>query len=137
MMRFVPMEAAAVSGPYDYWVEIAVSAIEGLAGAVIVIPVIVATARFLVDLLRRREPTAGIFRTYKHSLAGALLLALELLVAADVVNTVVLDFTLVNVCALGVLVLVRTFLSWSLLVEIEGRWPWQRVVGTEKPVEEI
>jgi uncharacterized membrane protein len=52
-------------------------------------------------------------------------LALELLVAADVVQTVILEFTLVNVAALGVLVLVRTFLSWSLVVEIEGRWPWQ------------
>ena len=60
-------------------------------------------------------------------------MALELLVAADVVQTVVLEFTLSNVAALGLLVLVRTFLSWSLVVEIEGRWPWQpeRRGGTE------
>ena len=54
-----------------------------------------------------------------------LLLGLEFLVAGDVVRTVALDPTLGNVAVLGLLVLVRTFLSWSLTVEIEGRWPWQ------------
>ena len=76
-------------------------------------------------MLVRRGRSAAAFTQYKHSLGKALLLALELLVAADVVQTVILEFTLENVAALGVLVLVRTFLSWSLVVEIEGRWPWQ------------
>jgi hypothetical protein len=49
----------------------------------------------------------------------------EFLVAADVVRTVALEPTLDNVAVLGLLVLVRTFLSWTLTVEIEGRWPWQ------------
>jgi hypothetical protein len=55
----------------------------------------------------------------------SLLLGLEFLVAGDVVRTVALEPTLVNVGVLGLLVLIRTFLSWSLAVEIEGRWPWQ------------
>jgi uncharacterized membrane protein len=55
-----------------------------------------------------------------------LLLGLELLVAADVVRTVALEPTLNNVAILGLLVVVRTFLSWSMSVEVEGRWPWQR-----------
>ena len=76
-------------------------------------------------LLIRRGRSAAAFTQYKHGLGKALLVALELLVAADVVQTVVLEFTLSNVAALGLLVLVRTFLSWSLVVEIEGRWPWQ------------
>jgi len=59
-------------------------------------------------------------------LGKALLLGLEILVAADIVRTVALEATLVSILALGLLVLVRTFLSWSLTVEIEGRWPWQR-----------
>jgi hypothetical protein len=46
-------------------------------------------------------------------------------VAADIVRTVALDATLTNVAILGALVVVRTFLSWSLVVEMEGRWPWQ------------
>ena len=84
-------------------------------------------------MLVRRGRSAAAFTQYKHGLGKALLLALELLVAADVVQTVVLEFTLANVTALGVLVLVRTFLSWSLVVEIEGRWPWQaQRSGTER-----
>jgi uncharacterized membrane protein len=58
-------------------------------------------------------------------LGRSLLLGLEFLVAADVVRTVALEPTLSNVAVLGLLVLVRTFLSWTLTVEIEGRWPWQ------------
>jgi uncharacterized membrane protein len=55
-----------------------------------------------------------------------LLLGLEFLVAAGVVKTVVLEPTLQNVAILGLLVVIRTFLSWSLVVEIEGHWPWLR-----------
>jgi len=52
-------------------------------------------------------------------------LGLEILVAADIVRTVALEATLQSVAVLGILVLIRTFLSWALVVEIEGRWPWQ------------
>ncbi|MCB0165772.1 MAG: DUF1622 domain-containing protein, partial [Anaerolineae bacterium] len=55
----------------------------------------------------------------------ALLLGLEILVAADVIRTVALEATLNSVMVLGILVLIRTFLSWALVVEMEGRWPWQ------------
>jgi uncharacterized membrane protein len=48
------------------------------------------------------------------------------LVAADIIRTVAVDPTLDNLYVLGLLVLIRTFLSWSLEVEIDGRWPWQR-----------
>jgi uncharacterized membrane protein len=47
------------------------------------------------------------------------------LVAADIVRTVALEATLESVAVLGLLVLIRTFLSWALVVEVEGRWPWQ------------
>jgi uncharacterized membrane protein len=63
--------------------------------------------------------------SYKHQLGKTLLLGLEFLVAGDVVRTVALEPTLTNVSLLGLLVVIRTFLSWSLTVEIEGRWPWQ------------
>lgn len=78
------------------------------------------TVRFL---LKQGEP--GDYESYKHQLGRSLLLGLEFLVAADVVRTVALEPTLDNVAVLGLLVLVRTFLSWTLTVEIEGRWPWQ------------
>ena len=59
-------------------------------------------------------------------MAKSLLLGLEILVAADIVRTVALDPSLNAIAALGLLVLVRTFLSWALVVEMEARWPWQR-----------
>jgi len=55
-----------------------------------------------------------------------LLLGLEFLVAADIIRTVALSPTMQNVVTLGLLVLIRTFLSWALVVEVEGTWPWQR-----------
>ena len=78
------------------------------------------TVRFLLKL---DEP--GAYESYKHQIGRSLLLGLEFLVAGDVVRTVALEPTLDNVTVLGMLVLVRTFLSWSLTVEIESRWPWQ------------
>jgi hypothetical protein len=60
----------------------------------------------------------------RFSSAERLLLGLEYLVAADIIRTVALEPTMTNAAILGVLVVVRTFLSWSLVVEIEGRWPW-------------
>ena len=62
----------------------------------------------------------------KASLGKALLLGLEFLVAADIIRTVALEATLESVIVLGLLVLIRTFLSWALVVEIEGHWPWRQ-----------
>ena len=78
------------------------------------------TVRFL---LKQGQP--GDYESYKHEMGRSLLLGLEFLVAADVIRTVALEPTLGNVAVLGLLVVVRTFLSWTLTVEIEGRWPWQ------------
>jgi uncharacterized membrane protein len=84
------------------------------------------TVRFLLKI---DEP--GAYDSYKHQIGRSLLLGLEFLVAADVIRTVALEPTLNNVAVLGLLVLVRTFLSWSLTVEIEGRWPWQPRKGQD------
>ena len=78
------------------------------------------TVRYLFKL---DEP--GAYDSYKHQIGRTLLLGLEFLVAGDVVRTVALEPTLDSVAVLGLLVLVRTFLSWTLAVEIKGRWPWQ------------
>ena len=56
----------------------------------------------------------------------AILVGLELLVAADIIRTVAIEPSLQNVAVLGLIVVIRTFLSWSLEVEINGQWPWQR-----------
>jgi uncharacterized membrane protein len=135
-MVFRLLPASEPAAAFAEWIEFAIRAIEGLAVAIIALSVLVFTLRYLYFMLVRRGRSAAAFTQYKHGLGKALLLALELLVAADVVQTVVLEFTLANVTALGVLVLVRTFLSWSLVVEIEGRWPWQAQRKAEQSTSE-
>jgi len=105
-------------------VEASAQAIEALAVALIVVVIAVATAQYLVSYLGAGASQA--YDDYRHRVARALLLTLEILVAADVVRTVALDNSLRSIAGLGLLVVIRTFLSWSLTVETEGRWPWQR-----------
>ncbi|MBI4673500.1 MAG: DUF1622 domain-containing protein [Chloroflexi bacterium] len=99
--------------------------IELLAVTIIVISIVYGSVRYLFDLYFHRADT-GAYHTFKVRLGSGLLLGLEMLVAGDVIRTVALEPTLENVISLGVLVIIRTFLSWSLVVEIEGRWPWQK-----------
>jgi uncharacterized membrane protein len=106
-------------------IEWSALAIEVLGALIIVAGVARVTitrgaVRFLFQLDK-----PGAYESYKHQMGRSLLLGLEFLVAGDVVRTVALDPTLTNVGVLGMLVLIRTFLGWSLTVEIEGRWPWQ------------
>lgn len=99
--------------------------IEILAVVIIVASALYLTTRFGYRLLTHRGSETE-YRQMKNGLGAALLLGLEILVAADIVRTVVLEPTLESVAILGVLVLVRTFLSWSLVVEMEGHWPWKK-----------
>ena len=100
-------------------------AIEILAVIIIVVAVFYATAQFCYKLFRKQDLPEQRYSEYKRHLGRTLLLGLEILVAADIIRTVALESTLNSVVVLGLLVLVRTFLSWSLVVELEGRWPWQ------------
>jgi uncharacterized membrane protein len=124
--------------PNEHLVETVRGAIEWAAlgievlGAVVIVAGVLrvaitrGTVRFLFKL---DEP--GAYGSYKQQMGRSLLLGLEFLVAGDVVRTVALEPTLLNVAVLGLLVLVRTFLSWSLAVEIEGHWPWEaRAIGS-------
>ncbi len=74
---------------------------------------------------------AGLYQAYRRGLGKVILLGLELLVAADIVRTVAVAPTLQGVAVLGLIVLVRTFLSFSLEVELYGRWPWNRSAADE------
>ncbi|MFN8532431.1 MAG: DUF1622 domain-containing protein [Dehalococcoidia bacterium] len=112
----------ALSGAAHGWIEAATLGIELLAVAIIVGTIVFSTGRYLLG------PHSERYNRYKTTLGKALLLGLEILVAADVVRTVALDPSIESVAVLGLLVLVRTFLSWSLIVEMEGRWPWQQRV---------
>jgi uncharacterized membrane protein len=68
------------------------------------------------------------YRVVRTVFGRSILLGLEFLVAADIIRTVAVQPSLENVVVLGLIVLIRTFLSFSLGVEIDGRWPWQRAV---------
>lgn len=131
------MSGSEVVGHVREVFEWASMVIEVLGAAIIVAGVIkVAITRGTIRyLFQLGQP--GAYENYKHQLGKTLLLGLEFLVAADVVRTVALEPTLNNVAVLGLLVVIRTFLSWSLTVEIEGRWPWQARVdqGTLKQPE--
>jgi uncharacterized membrane protein len=72
--------------------------------------------------------------TFRSNLGRAILLGLEFLVAADIINTVAVTPTLLSVAVLAGIVIIRTFLSFSLEVEIEGRWPWDRKRGEQRQV---
>lgn len=88
---------------------------------VIIIGIVFAAGRLLT---RFNDPDA--YHELRSTIGRAVLLGLEILIAADIVNTVAIEPDLHNLAVLAGIVLIRTFLSFSLEVEIEGRWPWQR-----------
>lgn len=106
------------------FVDYASLVIELLAVLIIVVTIFYALGTYIYQGIRQRELESR-YDELKVRLGRALLLGLEILVAADIVRTVALEATIQSVATLGLLVLIRTFLSWALVVEIEGRWPWQ------------
>lgn len=76
-------------------------------------------------LLLRQDKVDLIFREIRQTLGRGILLGLEFLVAADIIHTVAVELTLETVLTLAIIVLIRTFLSFALEVELTGRWPWQ------------
>lgn len=111
------------------FIEWSATGIELVTILLIIIASVFGTIRFLLHL-NRTVPDA--YKQYKVHLGKMLILALEFMVAADIIRTVALDQTLNNVLILGLLVAIRTFLSWSLTLEIEGRWPWQMGAAEDK-----
>ena len=107
-----------------YLIEWASLIIEVVAVIIIVVAIVNALFRYVFRAVIRPDE-GNHYQRLKISLGKALLLGLEILVAADIIRTVALEATLNSVVVLGILVLIRTFLSWALVVEIEGHWPWR------------
>ena len=97
--------------------------IDGAGVVVIVVGAVIAFADTVIRLTRRE---ADVYRRFREMFGRTVLLGLELLVAGDIVRTVAAKPTLISVAILGGIVLIRTFLSFSLELEITGRWPWQK-----------
>jgi uncharacterized membrane protein len=105
------------------WIELTAESVEIVAVAIMVVFIVYGTARWIFHSANKIERA---YEKYRVVLGKTLLIGLELLVAADIIRTVALDMTPTNLSLLGGLVVVRTFLGWSLTVEIEGHWPWQK-----------
>jgi uncharacterized membrane protein len=106
------------------WIEWTAMVIELLAVVIIALAIIGATACYIYRHFQPLIPEEY-YQQLRISLGRSLLVGLEILIAADVIRTVALEATLQSVVILGMLVLVRTFLSWTLVIDIEDRWPWQ------------
>ena len=105
----------------------------GLGVELIGVAVILGGAIYATVVLLRRwssEDRKGVYHRYRATLGRGILLGLEFLVAGDIIRTVAVEMNLTNLAVLAGIVLIRTFLSFSLEVEITGRWPWQQ--GDEK-----
>ena len=103
-----------------YWINFIGTVIDMFGVTVIVAGIVWASAGFM-----RYHTGEMSYDTYKIRIGRSLLLGLELLVAADIVKTIAIEPTFSSLGVLAGLVMVRTFLSWTLSLEIEGRWPWQ------------
>lgn len=118
----------ALEATVSNWLKVVGLGIEVLGALVIVIGLAWSTYLFL-----RRHMAEQHYETYKIRIGRSLLLGLEVVVAADIVKTIAVEPTLMSLAVLAVLVLIRTFLSWTLVVEIEGRWPWHRIAHPSAP----
>ena len=98
---------------------------------VVAVGSVLSLARFL---LRCKAQFGESYRLLREDVGRAILLGLEFLIAGDIIRSVVVDPTIENIFTLGLIVLIRTFLSMTLQLEVEGRWPWQRErVGAPAP----
>lgn len=92
--------------------------------AAIVGSVALAAGRFALDIVRAATSSDERYRTLRRRIGRGILLGLELLVAGDIIRTVAIEPSFASVGVLGLIVLVRTFLSFALEIELTGRWPW-------------
>lgn len=108
-------------------------AIELVGIAIIALGAIGGLLLFAMASLERPR-SADAVTQFRSNFGRSILLGLEFLIAADIINTVAVRPTLISVAVLAGIVIIRTFLSFSLEVEIEGRWPWQRRRGDKREV---
>jgi len=108
---------------FEEIVSIAGYAIEASGVLVVMLGSLLASITFVRSC--RSLPEGVAYTTYRRQLGRSIILGLEFLIAGDIIRTVVVDNTLESIAMLGLIVLIRTFLSVTLHLEVEGRWPWQ------------
>lgn len=107
--------------PFAEWC----AAVIEVVGLVLITVLALYAISFAIAQAVRRVPGRTIFEQTRRRLAHGILLGLELLVAADIIQTVAVELSFTSVGVLAIIVVIRTFLSFALEVELEGRWPWQ------------
>jgi uncharacterized membrane protein len=105
--------------------KVAVVAFEAIAVMVLIVGAVLCLTRLVKQMFQGTDRHEA-YRDFREGFARTLLLAIDLLVAADIILTVALDLSLESFVVLGLLVLIRTFLHFTLELELTGRWPWQR-----------
>ena len=117
-----------MNGAMEYFrhiMEVVGTSVDGVGVFIVAVGMVVATVRLATH---RSHDTGNYYSLYRQDVGRAILLGLEFLIAGDIIRTVVVAPTLQNVVVLGMIVLIRTFLSLSLQLEIEGKLPWQHEV---------
>ena len=123
------MSNGALAKSFLKFFEYAAEGIDVFGVAVIVLGMVIASLRYLI---KRFANNPNSFEDYRKELGRTLLLALEFLVAADIIRTVAIEPTVESIAILAVLILIRTFMSTALELEITGSWPWQKGSKTIK-----
>jgi uncharacterized membrane protein len=110
---------------FHHTIADAVKVFEGVGAAIMIVGAVYAFAVFALAL-PNPQTRARAWEPLRRNLGRAILLGLEVLIMADIIRTIVIDQTVDSVAVLGVIVLIRVVLSFSLDVEIDGTWPWAR-----------
>ena len=104
-------------------ISIAGYSIEAFGVLVVIIGSVISSITFLFTF--RKFPEGVAYKTLRRQLGRSIILGLEFLIAGDIIRTVIVSETLEHILALGLIILIRSFLSITLHLEVEGRWPWQ------------
>jgi uncharacterized membrane protein len=109
---------------FEDLVDVVAKTVEGIGVLVLLGGIVRSVVKYVGK--RQRPEGSDAYQHFRHSIGRSILLGLELLVAADIIHTVATTPTFESLGVLGLLILIRTFLSIEIEMELEGRWPWQR-----------
>jgi uncharacterized membrane protein len=110
---------------YDHEISQIVDVVEAVGAGIMIIGGLGAFAKFGYQALHAKT-TQQAYEALRRNLGRCILLGLEVLIIADIVRTIIVDTSIESVAALGIIVIIRILLSFSLEVEIDGVWPWRR-----------
>jgi uncharacterized membrane protein len=110
---------------YDEFISDAVKVVEAIGAAIMIFGGLAALAGYVISMAGSSRPSDA-YRTLRQHLGRAILLGLEVLIVGDIVRTIIVEPTVGSVAVLGMIVVIRIVLSFSLEVETDGVWPWNR-----------